>query len=197
MEKQLKYYKDMELMDTELRKFRHDVKNHFICMESLLNTGNIEQLQEYFDEFRQSFSFSERKYNSGNEIIDAILNHDLIHHCKKEINVTVYGTVPKLDSISALDLCTLFSNLLSNAVTAANQCCDMPNPQINIHFSGGKKYFSIVISNTIPVESKVKKNDRNHGFGIRKIKSVLKKYGGTYEINTSQQLFTFTIFLPI
>ena len=80
MEKQLNYYKDMELLDTELRKFRHDIKNHFICMESLFNNGKTEELQEYFRDLQQDFPYERKMYFSGNDIIDAILHHDLQHY---------------------------------------------------------------------------------------------------------------------
>ncbi len=198
LDKQLKYYQDMELLDTELRKFRHDVKNHFICMESLLNNGNMDDLHQYFEDLQHSFSsFNDKKYFSGNEIVDAILNHDLAHSCAKEINVTVYGNLPPIETVSAIDMCTIFSNLLSNAITSANKCVDTPTPQITIRFSGGKKFFSIVISNSILPQTSLQTKGKNHGFGVRKIRSVLEKYNGKYEINIEEHLFTMTIYLPI
>ena len=197
MEKQLEYYQDMELLDTELRKFRHDVTNHFICMESLLNNEKIEDLHRYFEEYRDSFSFSEKKYFSGNEIVDAILNHDVPHYCEKEVKVTVYGTLPKTDTVSAIDMCTLFSNLLSNAIAAANQCIGKTDSQIDIHFSGGKKYFSIVMSNSILSQNNIQTKGKNHGFGVRKIRSVLEKYDGTCEMDIEDDTFTMRVYLPI
>lgn len=200
IEKQLEYYKDMELMDTEIRKFRHDITNHFICMESLLNNGNTEGLQKYFGDLQESFSFQSKMYFSGNEIIDAILHHDLRHYCKEEVQVTVYGSLPQVDKVSAMDLCTLFSNLLSNAIASTNQCVGVLEPQIDIHFSGGKKYFSIVIANSLLPESSVKKKkkkDRNHGFGTHKIKNVVEKYNGSIEQSVENEMMTIIIYLPI
>jgi len=198
LEKQLEYYQDMELLDTELRKFRHDVKNHFICMESLLDKGNMDDLSKYFEDYKKAFSFSEKKYYSGNEIVDAILNHDVPHYCAKEVKLTAYGTLPKIETVSDIDMCTLFSNLLSNAITAANQCIgNNLESQIDIHFSGGKKYFSIIVSNSMPAQSNNEKKGKNHGFGVRNIRDVLEKYNGTCEINIEEHTFAMTIYLPI
>ena len=200
MEKQLKYYKDMELMDKELRKFRHDIKNHFICMESLFYSGKTDELQKYFEDLHESFSFQQKMHFSGNEIIDAILNHDLPRHCEERVNITVYGTLPKLETVSAMDLCTLFSNLLSNAITSANQCDEAIVPQIVIHFSGGKAYFGIEISNSI-IEQRItvkhRRKDRNHGHGIHKMRDVIEKYGGRYEVELEEQMITIKIYLPV
>ncbi len=201
MEKQLKYYKDMELLDAEIRKFRHDIKNHFICMESLFDNGKTDELQKYFQDLHQSFSFERKIFYSGNDIIDAILHHDLPHCCREEVKVTVYGVLPEIRTVSAMDLCTLFSNLLSNAIASANQCVDKMESQVAIHFASGNTYFSITISNSIlAMQSKAKiskKKDRNHGHGLYKIRNVLGKYDGKIEQRIEEQKVTLTVYLPI
>lgn len=200
LEKQLTHYRDMELWDTELRKFRHDIQNHFICMESLLKNEKMNELQDYFADLQHSFAFEQNLFFSGNDIIDAILHYDLPHSCKEEVDVTIYGSLPVLKTVSAMDLCTVFSNLLSNAIASANQCAEFFKPQIAIRFSGGRTYFSIAISNSALAQENKKpqeKPDRNHGFGIRKITSVTEKYGGRIEQNRTPQTVSVTVYLPI
>lgn len=200
IEKQLKYYQDMELMDIELRKFRHDIKNHFICMEWLFRTGKTEELQKYFQDLADSFSFQQKLSLSGNDIIDAILHHDLPHYCDDKINVSIHGGLPALHTVSAMDLCTLFSNMLSNAITSARQCENesLP-PQIIIRFSGGKTYFSIEMSNSLPPQKHAfpKNKDRNHGHGIGKIKDVIEKYDGRHEMKLEANRITIVVYLPV
>lgn len=201
LEKQLEYYQDMELMDTELRKFRHDIKNHFICMEWLFNNGKTDELQKYFKDLEHSFSFGQHLSMSGNDIVDAILHHDLPHYCNDKIKVTTHGGLPPLHSVSDMDLCTLFSNMLSNAIASAGQCeQETDTPEIIIRFSGGKNYFSIEMSNNIPrqkLSAKRRVKDRNHGHGIHKMKDVLEKYDGRHEIKLEENMITITIYLPI
>lgn len=200
LEKQLRYYKDMELMDRDIRKFRHDIKNHFICMETLIRNGNQEDLQQYFSDLQQTFSTPKKIYFSGNDIIDAILNHDLPHRCRDEVTVSIYGSLPEIRLVSAMDLCTLFSNLLSNAIASANQCIGVLEPELTIRFSNGNTFFSIEVSNSILPQNSSrtkKKKDRNHGIGIRKMKDVLEKYSGRYDLDVQQQLLTVTVYLPI
>lgn len=159
-----------------------------------------DELQKYFEDLHESFSFQQKMHFSGNEIIDAVLNHDLPRHCEERVNITVYGTLPKLETVSAMDLCTLFSNLLSNAITSANQCEEIILPQIVIHFSGGKSYFCIEISNSIKeqrVTVKHRRKDRNHGHGIHKMRDVIEKYGGRYEVKLEEQMITIKIYLPV
>lgn len=200
LQKQLDYYRDMELMDTELRKFRHDIKNHFICMQSLFMNGKTEEAQNYFESLQQSYSFEKKMVFSGNDIVDAILHHELPRHCHEDVRVTVFGSLPEITTVSSIDLCTLFSNLLSNAITSANQCIDLLDAHITLQFSGGQKYFSILISNSIlsqdPV-TKIRTDDRNHGHGMHKVNSVLEKYDGKMTRNIEPHTVTVTIYLPI
>jgi len=199
MEKQLAYYRDMDLLDRELRKFRHDIKNHFLCMETLLCNNKTEELQVYFQDLQHSFPFQKDIHFSGNEIVDAILHYDLPHYCKEEVNVTLYGRLPEIKTVSSMDLCTLFSNLLSNAIASANQCAGTTQAHILIRFSSGKTYFSIAVSNsTLEYESQNLKNqNRNHGFGIHKINEVIEKYDGRLEKQSSTKNVTVTAYLPI
>lgn len=200
LEKQVKYYRDMELLDTELRKFRHDIKNHFICLETLFRNGDIEELQKYFEDLQPSFSSQKKMYFSGNDVVDAILHYDLPHYCKEEVGVTIYGNLPGNHTVSTMDLCTLFSNLLSNAITSANQCVGICDSQIIIQFSSGRTHFSITMSNSILPQKGLKTGkdkDRNHGFGAHKIKDVLDKYNGGFELSTGHQMLTITIYLPL
>lgn len=200
MEKQLKYYRNIELMDMELRKFRHDIKNHFMCMEYLFRNDKQEELDQYFLDLQQAFSFQKKMYVSGNDIIDAILNHDLNSSCKKEVQVTVYGSLPPLETVSAMDLCTVFSNLLSNAIASVNKVDESLQPELIIRFMGGNSYFSITVSNSFYEDADAqtkRKKDRNHGHGIRNIKETVEKYEGSFEQYIEKDMFICSVYFPI
>lgn len=198
MEKQLKYYKDMELMDVELRKFRHDIKNHFMCMEYLYRNEKKEELDQYFQDLQQAFSFQEKIYATGNVVIDAILNHDLHSSCNENVKSTVYGNLPEIKTVAPMDLCTVFSNMLSNAIASANKA-ETEDAQIIIRFFGGERFFSIVISNSVSGQDKnvKKKKDRNHGHGLYNIRNTVDKYKGNFEQQIEGDLITTTVYLPI
>jgi len=59
MQKQLEYYQNCDMLDKELRKFRHDIKGHFIGMGYLLEHENYEELTCYFNDLKDSFSLPE------------------------------------------------------------------------------------------------------------------------------------------
>ena len=198
MEKQLKYYKDMELMDVELRKFRHDIKNHFMCMEYLYRNEKKEELDQYFHDLQDAFLFQEKIYATGNVVIDAILNHDLHSMCNDNVKITVYGNLPEIKSVAAMDLCTVFSNMLSNAIASANKA-EVEDAQMVIRFFGGERFFSMVVSNSFTEleDEKKKKKDRNHGHGLYNIRNTVDKYNGNFEQLIDGDMIMTTVYLPI
>lgn len=204
LQKQVEYYQSSDLLDTELRKFRHDIKNHFICMEYLFQNKDMENLQTYFDDLKKSFAFQERVYFSGNHIIDAILNHDISRRCSKTVNIIVFGSLKDDFSISAMDLCTLFSNILSNAITSVNKCDTSMKPELTIQFQTGSHYFSINVTNSICEEDTKKLNqkpkkatNRNHGFGLNKINEIVEKYNGNFEQTLQEETMITKVYLPL
>ncbi|MBQ4523725.1 MAG: GHKL domain-containing protein [Lachnospiraceae bacterium] len=202
LKKQLEHYQSADLLDMELRKFRHDIRNHFICMEYLVQNKDMENLETYFQDLKESFAFQERVYLSGNHIIDAILNHELSRHCSNTVNVIVYGSLKENCSLSSMDLCTVFSNILSNAIASVNKCDSSMKPELTIHFQTGSHYFSISVSNSICEEDAgnlmpKKKSSRNHGFGLNKIKEIVEKYNGNFEQTRKEQTVITKVYLPL
>ena len=105
-----------------------------------------------------------------------------------------------LDKNTIIDLCTLFSNLLSNAIASAQQCINENEAMIDIRFSGGKKYFSIIITNSVLPQNSFtgrKTKDRNHGHGLYKIKDVIEKYDGRHELKWEEDKIIVTVYLPV
>lgn len=199
-EQRLKYYQNLDLMDKELRKFRHDIKNHFLCMQELTERGELSELKEYFKDLSGDFFQVKKIYFSGNVIIDSILNYHIYHSCGKYVKPVVYGRLPEIISVSAMDLCTVFSNMLSNAVKGAN-LLEGEN-ELVIRFQGGEKYFSICVTNQIEIKKQFDIErilDRNHGYGLNNIKQTVKKYDGEFEQTRDEKTgnFILQIFLPV
>lgn len=78
------------------------------------------------------------------------------------------------------------------------------NPELTIHFQNGSRYFFIGVSNSICENDVIKVNpqkkkpsNRNHGFGLNKIKEIVEKYNGTFEQKSDNQMITTEVYLPL
>lgn len=129
-----------------------------------------------------------------NEIADAILNKFYYEGKEKNISLHVQGHFPTPCKISAFDLCTILSNLLSNAMQAQTKC-EGGEINIGIHYSTTEIF--LTIENQYfqePLQEKGtfrtrKKDIQNHGFGLENVKECVEKNHGTITIETEHNQF--------
>lgn len=199
-----KYYEEVELINQEIRKYRHDLANHLNLLYYYLDTNNLEESKRYLEsmeaglgKIRKDFYYLE----TGNEAVDFILNSKLLVACEKNIEVKVsIGDLSEL-FISNTNLCTLLANLLDNAIEA----CQLFNKgkafiQLNIQFSKNK--FMINIKNSSnPVKTDAEgnyithKKVGDHGLGILQIDRIIDQYEGFVSRKYANDVFETNILI--
>lgn len=207
METQKNMYEVMMAKNEETRRFRHDISNHFMCLNELACSGQLEKVQNYLKGISGNFNaITNKAYTVGNSVIDAALNYYL-SMLETEVSVEIRGCcVPKLE-IDDVDLCTVFSNLIQNAVEALNKQTDTEK-YIEIEFLNRKGYSQIKITNSItPEDIKIneknklpettKRNKSEHGIGIRNAKDTVERNRGVINVEIIEDKFVAVFILPM
>ena len=119
---QEKYYAMLLARDEETVAFRHNIRNHLTCLRALCEGGEYDKLRSYLDTMALSAPVSGRAVHTGDRLADVIIG-DLAAKWP-EVDVKIFGTLPEASGISDMDLCTVLSNLLTNAFEAARECED-------------------------------------------------------------------------
>lgn len=70
---QIEHYKKINKLTDDLRKFRHDYKNHMICLQAMLEKGLLDDAIEYTKNITKQDLVSDNKFSTGNQIADSIL----------------------------------------------------------------------------------------------------------------------------
>lgn len=194
---QMEYYQKMLDKEEDTRRYRHDISNHLICLDTLLQEENMAEAKEYVVQMQNSLIHIQNKiYHTGNAILDAITNFHL-SRLSERIEVKIVGNVEDNIDIQSAHLCTVYGNLLQNAVEEVMQAKD--KGFIHIQFRNGRDYFSIEIENSLfrKVEfdnqkerlRTLKKDKKNHGFGLRNAEEVMTKLGGKLSIEDRKNSF--------
>ncbi len=189
-EKQIDYYKTLLNQEEDTKKFRHDIRNHIICIEELLETGKLEDVKGYVRDIHQRLGEISCIHDTGNDIINAIINYYANKGREEHISIQVKGRILQDLNIPLMHLGTIVSNLISNAYEAAVKVDSEQNKMINIEIRSGSKYLEFIIQNpTITDRERLdertttsKADHKNHGFGIQNIKDVLSKYDGEFQL---------------
>ena len=181
------------LGDEELRRFRHDYKNHMIVVNAYLERGKIDEAREYLNLLNNSINGVLNKIKTGNFVSDAILNSKAVTAAKSSIEFSFNGMIPS-KGITDEDLCTILSNLIDNAIEACEKIPDKKVIDIESGISNG--FFILSVSN--PTGNKIinpklkttKKDKKNHGIGLKNVERALKKYNGVMTADISENTFT-------
>lgn len=192
VELQINHYKELEKMDAEMRRFRHDYTNHLRSVLSLIQMKEYADAEEYIEKIQnKAYTSGAVMFYTGNKLADAILADKsavLDENCRIEYS----GIVPA--SIENVDLCIILSNALDNAVEA---CRELDSPcKISVSAAEQQGYFVLSLKNptartdsfyAIPPTTKSAKEQ--HGMGLYNIESAVKKYDGQMKIKCENGTF--------
>ncbi len=202
VDNQVEYYNKVNDIYTEFRGFRHDLKNHLLCLRSLISAGESEKALEYINSIENLPGIQKKEFNTGNIIVDAMLSDKKDTAKKNNIDILFNGFIPT-SGISNTDLCIIIANAADNAIEACKKGNTEDKKEIRINADFRQGYFFFDITNPVYEEIKYRKNkiitskkDKlNHGFGLSNILKTVNKYNGQADIITENNEFKLDICL--
>lgn len=200
------YEKQLELMQVSLsstRTLKHDLKNHVASLYTLVERGKKSDLLDYLSVVADVTNGIGELSNTGNLVIDSIINFKLQDVEKENIDVGIDFNIPKDLDLSSFDITVILGNLIDNALNAVRKLEE--NRYINITMKYTKGRLILKMSNSFD-GIVLKKDDilytlnedkTNHGLGLESVKSVLKKHDGIIEFEYKDQEFNVGILMYV
>lgn len=198
------YYLNIKESQEKVKRLYHDINNHMTNIKLIQNQSS--NVDEYINSINNEIKDFENIYNTGNVILDVILSEKSKLCNIKNINFFCNIDFSKCDFLHMMDVSSIFSNLLDNAIEACDKIENGENKKyINIRGTIVKSYYiikcensktnKVIIKNNKIISSK--KDKYFHGIGIESIKSSLKKYDGEMEIENEENKFISIIYIPL
>ena len=206
LESQKAHYEALSESNREVRKVKHDMKNHLYCLNELYENKRYDELGAYLEDMGAAIQHTEESTFIGHDIADAIIAEKKQKASEKNIEFSVEGSMYGAQ-LTAIDVCTIFSNILDNAIEATE---NLPKDLRRISLKVGHNKNYLLISEENPVMSApeihdnnistTKKDSSNHGFGISNIKEAAAKYDGDISLSVEEkngvQVFSIDVMLP-
>lgn len=185
------------------RELWHDLRNHISLLDLLLQEEKYGQMRDYLKVFGEEVDRIALPARSGNLIVDAVLSDKAARAKREQIQVEV-----ELCDLTGLhlkpdEICSLFGNLLDNAMEACRQVDGERKITVTCRMRGDEIYLSI--KNTMPQEKQgnlleSQKMDRDnvveHGLGLRSVERVVNRYAGELVTDAAGGIFTAAVRLP-
>ena len=195
VEQQVEHYKKINKLTDDLREFRHDYKNHMICLQSLLNNKQYDEALSYVKSITNQEILDSNKFFSGNQIADAILTDKNELAQKNNCKIIFDGSVS--DEISVSNLCTILSNALDNSIEACSKIDSDETQIIDVKCVASELIQIIRISNpnldNNAVTETSKADRKNHGFGLSNIRRTVERMDGQMIIASQYPTFVLEI----
>ena len=196
------HYETLLKNTQEIRSLRHDMQSHVNALSYFSKEKDWEKLQAYIEEVNENAQ-KVRLYtvNVNHGFINAILEDSLSK--EPEIAFSCVGKIPADIQIDDYDLCTIFSNLIRNAVEACNRLPEGAKKWIHLDLYMLQDNLYIRMENPVMSEINVQKlegstskeDKKNHGFGIYNLKNAVEKYQGEVSFDCEDQKFIAEIVL--
>ena len=136
---------------------------------------------------------------TGNRIADVFINKVIGEMADDDGFLSqVIGEFPKDMKIDSVDMSTLMSNIMDNALEAMQRISGTKKLLIEIKHFENMLYLDV--ANSAAVEDKdliSKKKEAGHGFGVGKIKDVVLKNGGAVNWEYKNGMMEVMVELPV
>ncbi len=199
------YRKQLEIMSDSIsstRALRHDIKNHIIAVEGLLNQNRIDEALTYIHNTSKLYNLSAQTIKTGNIELDSLLNYKLSQAEHLHIPVDIQVEVPENNVIEPFDLAVVLGNLFDNAIEALSKLSEEKRYlKLSIRYHKG----CLLICSSNPYQGEIVKRNGEiatskpdstlHGIGLHSIETTIRKYNGEIEILTENAIFMIQILI--
>lgn len=198
---QLARYRYSLEVQEQVKKERHELKNNYFYIQTLLADKKYDQLDTYISQAIGGKMSKLTDIQTGNTLIDYLLNRKIQEAQKLHVKTYTEIIIPGQLSINEEVLCTILLNLLDNAIEASKQ---EDTPDIQIVIKCVQNYLLCKISNKVssnifsenPSLATSKADASNHGLGIKIIRSAVESQNGLLNFECEKGYFTASVMLP-
>lgn len=171
----------------QMRALRHDTGNHMAVMKGLLETEKYQELRDYLGHWEEAYSNIVPSVKTGNVVTDIAISEFVDRFADNGITLKTSLKYPSNVAVNPFEMCVVLTNAIQNAYEASLR---VNEPYVEISSVERENVYIISIKNKSDKKAQIYeegvpisiKNDDGHGFGVRNIREIARKYNGDIEI---------------
>ncbi|MDD6827898.1 MAG: GHKL domain-containing protein [Oscillospiraceae bacterium] len=192
----------IKLQYDNLQEMRHDYVHELVYLQGVLKEKKYSKIDEYINDKLSSEKLKGYNYIfTSNKIIDSVINYKFSIAEQKGISAVCSLTAEIPESYER-DISIILSNLLDNAIEAAEQLTEL-KAEIKLNIFEISGYYSIVVKNSISSSvldmnkklQTTKADKTRHGYGLRTVRMLAEKHNGMTDIYEKDGFFIVNVLL--
>ena len=200
----LQYQQYLTFRDTSeyISRQNHDLKHQ---IQALKESASEEERDAYIGEMERMIALNEAWNVTGNSTLDSILTQKKMYCIGHDIEFSCSARADELDQFAVRDICSLFGNIIDNAIEHVSGYEEKEKRVIRGSVERKRAFLVVEFENyyegpdlsdgSLPVTGKGDKT--RHGYGLKSIRYVAEKYGGSMSIRTEGSWFIICVMLPV
>lgn len=194
---------DLESHAEEMKRIRHDRRQHVQVLRGLLEKNEVEEALSYLDDYEGSMAQAIQPPLCENYVADTLCRRYETLAKQSGIEVTAELVLPKEPGIAGSDLAIILGNLWENAVTAALDAEEGRRfIRLKVQTEAGRVLIRMENSFSGPVCEENERfystkpgRNKAEGVGIASIRAVTERYGGIAGFTYTPDTFTASVLL--
>lgn len=179
---QLKYYEALAQQYTEIREYRHDIRNLIASVKAMAwDEKSVEQRRKLINEMEQKADEMSVSIYCPNSLVNAVLWQKSKEAKSRNVEFTVCIEPDEKFGMELIDTCSLLVNILDNAI---DEAAKTPRGEVVIKIVRRAGALFIDASNNTDkiidsAERLASAKIGDHGHGMVIIEKIVKKYNGS------------------
>lgn len=196
-EKQYEMSKDtIDMINVKCHDIRYKI-NALLAERGSITGEDVKDIQE-------AISIYDAKTETGNPLLNVLFTEKSLYCEQNGIRFSCMADGAKLSFMQGGDLYCLFGNMIDNALEAVTMLSDKAKRVINVVIKTHEGMVLVQEENFYEGQRAARdgllpttKEDKwYHGFGMRSMRMIVRKYGGEMKVNVSGGIFRLTILFP-
>jgi len=199
LKNQLSYYQQMEQDILTINQIRHDLNNQLRSVYALLESGESELARRQLDNLHDGLKNHVGTVYCANPIVDAVLTRKAELCRQQGIRLNVELELPSDLPVDGVHLCSIFGNLLDNAIDGC-AASGQARPEITVTSFRKQEYLVIECVNTAAKTAPERERRsgaglREHGLGLGILQRIAETYHGMLTARCQEGRFTAAVML--
>ncbi len=180
----------------------HDLKHQIAVLRA---EPDAQRRSDYLDGMEEEIRDYEAQNKTGNSVLDTVLTGKSLYCARHGVELTCVADGARLGFMDVMDLCTIFGNILDNAIECELRVEEREKRLIHLAVYAKKDFLVIRCENYCPealefqdgLPVSTKPEGAYHGYGIKSVRRAAGKYGGAVTVHNGEEWFEINVVVPL
>lgn len=194
---ELKYLKEierernelLEKSQQELYAMRADFERRIKEIERKMESGKKADAIMGINKLQRELDHTRKAVYCHNPVVNAVMSEKAKECNMKNISLETKLLIPRRIEVEPLHICSIFSNLMDNAIEAVVSY-EGVNNTITVDAAIKGNYLFIKVKNPSTKDYVNRKRRKERGYGTQILTDIAKKYDGNYETSFNNDYYS-------